>query len=229
VAPSRFLKERFVAWGLAADRIDVIANGVPELGSKPAAANKRPRRTFGIFGSIAPHKGTLHALAAITRVAAEVAGATLRLHGGLNFPSDAFRRNFETTLCEAGEAATHSGPYRREALPELMAEVDWLVVPSTWWENAPLVILEAFRHKRPVICSGIGGMAELVADGANGLHVRTGDVAALARAMRRAAEEDGLWERLVAGIPAVPTIVDTVNHHLTLYSELLERREARTA
>jgi glycosyltransferase involved in cell wall biosynthesis len=72
-------------------------------------------------------------------------------------------------------------------------------------------------------------MAELVADGANGLHVRTGDVAALARAMRRAAEEDGLWERLVAGIPAVPTIVDTVNHHLTLYSELLERREARTA
>ena len=230
VAPSRFLKERFVAWGLAADRIDVIANGVPELTAKPAAATKRPRRTFGVFGNIAPHKGTLHALAAITRVAEEVPGAALRLHGGLNFASDAFRRNFETTLCEAGEASTHNGAYRREALPDLMAELDWVVVPSTWWENAPLVILEAFRHKRPVICSGIGGMAELVADGVNGLHVRTGDVAGLARTMRRVAEEDGLWDRLVAGIPAVPTIADTVKHHLTLYSELLdERRGARTA
>jgi glycosyltransferase involved in cell wall biosynthesis len=156
-------------------------------------------------------------------------GATLRLHGGLNFPNDAFRRNFETTLCEAGDAATHGGPYRREDLPVLMAEVDWVVVPSTWWENAPLVILEAFRHKRPVICSGIGGMAELVSEGVNGLHVRPGDVAALSRAMRHAAQEDGLWNRLVAGIPAVASIDDSVKKHMTLYSHLLERREARSA
>ena len=132
-------------------------------------------------------------------------------------------------LCEAGDAATHAGPYRREELPALMAGIDWVVVPSTWWENAPLVILEAFRHKRPVICSGIGGMAELVADDVNGLHVRPSDVAALTRAMRRAAHEEGLWDRLVAGIPAVPAIDDTVKQHMTLYSNLLERREARSA
>ena len=228
VAPSRFLKERFVAWGLAAERIDVIPNGLPELAKVPAQRD-RPRQTFGVFGSVAPHKGTLIALSAIERVARDVPGAALRLHGGMNFASDAFRRNFETTLCEAGDAATHCGPYRREDLPALMAEIDWVVVPSMWWENAPLVILEAFRHKRPVICSGIGGMAELVADGVNGLHFRTGDVAALARTMRRAAQEDGLWDRLVGGIPAVPTIDDTVKQHMSLYSELLERREARSA
>jgi glycosyltransferase involved in cell wall biosynthesis len=227
VAPSRFLKERFAAWGLAADRIDVIANGLPE--AKTAPAPQRPRTTFGLFGNVAPHKGTILALSAIERVAREVPNATLRLHGGLNFPSDAFRRNFETTLCEAGDAATHAGPYRREDLPRLMADIDWVVVPSTWWENAPLVILEAFRHKRPVICSGIGGMAELVADGVNGLHVRPGDVAALSRTMRRAAHEDGLWQRLVAGIPAVSSITDTAKQHMTLYRELSERREARSA
>ena len=226
VAPSRFLKERFVAWGLAADRIDVIANGVPD--AKAAPTEKRPRSTFGLFGNVAAHKGTLVALAAIERVVREVPDASLRLHGGVNFQDDAFRRDFETTLCEAGDAATQCGPYRREDLPELMAEIDWVVVPSTWWENAPLVILEAFRHKRPVICSGIGGMAELVADGVNGLHVRPGDVAALSRAMRRAAQEDGLWQRLVDGIPAVPALTDTAKQHMTLYTELLERQEARS-
>ena len=51
-----------------------------------------------------------------------------------------------------------------------MAEVDWVVVPSIWWENAPLVIQEAFRHRRPVICGDIGGMAEMVRDGVDGLH-----------------------------------------------------------
>lgn len=229
IAPSRFLKERFVSWSLAADRIDVIPNGLPALETKLAATPDRQRRTFGVFGTIAPHKGTTVALAAIERVAREVPDASLRLHGGLNFPSDAFRRDFETTLCEAGDAATHAGPYRREDLPALMAGIDWVVVPSTWWENAPLVILEAFRHKRPVICGGIGGMAELVADGVNGLHVRPGDVAGLARAMRRAAQEDGLWDRLVGGIPRVPSLDDSVKQHMTLYTDLTGRREARSA
>ena len=62
-----------------------------------------------------------------------------------------------------------------------MAEIDWVVVPSIWWENSPLVIQEAFLHGRPVICSDIGGMAEKVEHEVNGLHFRVGDHAALGR------------------------------------------------
>ncbi len=40
--------------------------------------------------------------------------------------------------------------------------MDWVVTPSIWWENAPLVIDEAFAQKRPVIASDMGGMAESV-------------------------------------------------------------------
>jgi glycosyltransferase involved in cell wall biosynthesis len=227
VAPSRFLKDRFAAWGLAAERIEVIPNGLPDMAR--AVTPERARHTFGLFGNVAPHKGSLVALNAIARVARDVPDVSLRLHGGMTFPDETFRRDFETALREAGDAATHCGSYRRDELPKLMAEVDWVVVPSTWWENAPLVILEAFRHKRPVICSGIGGMAELVGDGINGLHVRPGDVGALARVMRRAAQDDGLWQRLTASIPEVPSIHDSVKQHMTLYSELTGRREARTA
>ena len=44
----------------------------------------------------------------------------------------------------------------------LMADLHWVLVPSIWWENSPLVIQEAFFHGRPVICSDVGGMAEKV-------------------------------------------------------------------
>jgi hypothetical protein len=72
-----------------------------------------------------------------------------------------------------------------------MGDVDWVVVPSVWWENSPLVIQEAFQRGRPVICSDIGGMAEKVADGVDGLHFRAGDPEALAATIARAATDPG--------------------------------------
>ena len=67
-------------------------------------------------------------------------------------------------LFEATSATvTWAGPYDHDRdLPRLMSEIDWVLVPSVWWENSPLVIQEAFQHGRPVICSDIGGMAEQV-------------------------------------------------------------------
>src|SRR5207244_4345149 len=57
------------------------------------------------------------------------------------------------------------GRYSRDELSRLLSHIDWVVVPSVWWENSPLVIQDAFLHERPVICSNIGGMAEKVIDG----------------------------------------------------------------
>jgi hypothetical protein len=76
-----------------------------------------------------------------------------------------------------------------------MADVDWVVVPSIWYENAPLVIQEAFQHGKPVICSDIGGMAEAVTDGVDGLHFRAGSAGALSDTLLRAATTPGLWSR----------------------------------
>lgn len=228
VAPSRFLKDRFVAWGIAADRIDVVANAVPDSTAARTSPAREPR-TFGMFTNVAPHKGVLQAIDAAARLADEMPDLRLHIHGGLNFQSDAFRASFDTALAEAAPAVSHRGAYRRAQLPQLMADVDCVVVPSNWWENAPLVILEAFRHGRPVICSGIGGMAELVVDGVNGLHFRAGDPASLAAAMRRLIREEGLYRKLVAGIPDVPRLTKAAASHIKLYSELLARREARTA
>lgn len=193
IAPSRFLAERFVDWGLAADRITVLPNQVRGMAHPERAFRTRPDR-FAFFGSIAAHKGILPLLAA-----ARLAGdrLTLDLHGGLGHAEDAFRRDFADALAAAPNAS-HRGPYARDDLPALMAHADWVVVPSIWWENAPLVVLEAQEAGLPVICSGIGGLAEMVEHGVTGLHVPPGDPRALAEAMRTAASDRKGHARLCA-------------------------------
>ena len=113
------------------------------------------------------------------------------------------------------------GPYRREDVAELVAAVDCTVVPSIWWENAPLVIQEAQAQGRPVIASNIGGMAELVEDGVNGLGVSPNDPRALASAMRRIAEEPELRHRLSRNARQ-PDDIDTTARR---YLELIEAIE----
>ena len=138
------------------------------------------------------------------------------LHGGAAYQSEAFMAEFDADLAAAPDAAAR-GAYTPEELPALMEQVDWVVIPSIWWENAPLVIQEAFRHRRPVICSGIGGTAEMVRDGIDGLHAPVKDPAGLAAVMRRGDRDAGLWEDLVAGIVPPNTVAQAASAHMELY------------
>ena len=117
------------------------------------------------------------------------------------------------------------GKYRPPDVAQLMRDIDWVVVPSIWWENSPLVIQEAFLNRRPVICSNIGGMAEKVTDGVNGLHFRVGDPQSLAQAIRRAVETPGLWDEVCAGIPVIYSLEEQVLKLSRLYRQLAGSRE----
>ena len=132
------------------------------------------------------------------------------------------RRRSQARLRAAEPVAQHLGPYDRADVVGLMQAADWIVVPSIWWENAPLVIHEARAAGRPVICSGIGGMAELVEDGVTGLHVPPGDAAALAETMQRAAADPGLLGPLARGA-APASHAAFVDAHLGLYQRLRDR------
>ncbi|MGE5548521.1 MAG: glycosyltransferase family 4 protein [Solirubrobacterales bacterium] len=218
IAPSAFLRDRYVAWGLEPHRIEVIRNGRPDCGPRPLRKSPDGRRNaFGYFGNLSPFKGVNVALEAARILKQDGLDFSLAIHGGTPFQSDAFKADFADRLHDAQPEAQHRGPYTAAEMSGLMSSVDWVVMPSVWWENAPLVIQEAFQHMRPVICSGLGGMAEAVTDGVSGLHFRAGDPVSLAETMRRAITEDGLWERLLAGIPAIPTMAETAAAHLAAY------------
>lgn len=73
-------------------------------------------------------------------------------------------------------------------LKTLVKNARAIIVPSEWFDNSPLVIYESFAYGKPVICSKMGGMPELVDHEENGLHFEAGDVDELTKCMSR------LWE-----------------------------------
>lgn len=229
LSPSEFLRERYVAWGLPADRIEVIRNG---LRPSPVAAHRAlppggKRNRFAFFGHLNPFKGALVAIDAARRLTESGAGPiSLSLHGASDFQTDAFKAELAKATADASYIHLR-GRYGRDEMATLMADADWVVVPSIWFENAPLVIQEAFHHKRPVICSGIGGMAEAVRNGIDGLCFRPGDGAQLAEKMEAALEPE-LWGRLITGIVKPRGLADAAKDHLDLYDRVVAEARARS-
>ena len=78
-------------------------------------------------------------------------------------------------------------------------EADCLLLPSLWYENAPVVIIEAAAYGIAVIASRMGAIPEFITDEQNGLLFEPGNAAALAAAMQRMIKEDGLPQRLAEG------------------------------
>ncbi|MFG1400394.1 glycosyltransferase family 4 protein [Xanthobacter sediminis] len=202
VAPSDFLRRRYVEWGLPAERIAVIENGQPAGGRLPPRAlpTGGQRNRFAFFGQVTPFKGVDVLLAAVAGLPrARRAKIHLEIHGAnLDQQEEAFRTRIEALrrpLMEEG-VLHWPGAYHREDLARRMARIDWVVVPSLWWENSPVVIQEAFRYGRPVLCSNIGGMAEHVRDGVDGRHVGVGNTADWGETLLAAAADPEDWARL---------------------------------
>jgi glycosyltransferase involved in cell wall biosynthesis len=218
ISPSRFLRDRYVDWGIDGNRIEIVPNGHPAGAAAPErGADDTSRNAFGYFGNLNPWKGVSLLLEASRLLAMQGVEFTVNVHGAPLFQTETFIEEIERGFEAAAPHVRRLGDYRRNDIPGLMETVDWVIVPSVWWENAPLTIGEAQFHRRPVIASGIGGMAELVLDGENGLHVRAGDPVDLARVMRRSIDEFGLWRRLASAASPPPSVDDIAARHIAIF------------
>jgi glycosyltransferase involved in cell wall biosynthesis len=226
LSPSEFLLERYVEWGIPRAKMRYEPYGRNAPLTSTTGANENPRNRFGFFGTLNAFKGPQILLKAMDILGESFEGH-LWIHGSnLELQSESFRQTIYDLLRPVANTVTLAGAYERDQLSDLMGNVGWVVVPSIWWENAPLVIDEAFMYERPVICSDIGGMAEKVTDGINGLRFRRGAPDSLAEVMSRAATAPGLWDRLRSGIPAVHSMG---KHLMTLgevYAALIARRRS---
>jgi glycosyltransferase involved in cell wall biosynthesis len=227
LAPSRFLLERFVDWGVPREKIRFEEYGrvaQPRLETPPET---RPRTKLGFFGQISRFKGLEVLLAAMKILETELPDVHLFVWGAsLEVLPESQRQMFIDALAASGGNVTFAGGYTPANVPHIMSAVDWVIVPSRWWENSPLVIQEAFMHGRPVICSDIGGMAEKVTHGVNGLHFTVGHPGHLANVIRGAVTTPGLWEQLCEGIPPVYSMDEHVATLTALYDELIQLRGA---
>jgi glycosyltransferase involved in cell wall biosynthesis len=226
LVPSEYVRDRYVDWGLPYGHVTVQPYLLEVAEPVPDETVSRPRNRFAYFGQLNPYKGADVLLEAMEIMGDDFEGHVWIYGANLDKQSDHFRRRFGEMVDAAGGSLTFAGPYERGKLNQLMHGVDWVLVPSIWWETGPITAMEALQYRRPVICSDIGGMAEKVTDGVNGLHFRRRDPEHLAEVMMRAAETPGLWEELQAGIPAEFPQWGAVEH-LENLSRVYERALAR--
>ena len=190
LAPSAFLARRFEEWGLPAGRPVAVIDNLLNPSLAGAVGGLDRRRTdddgqivLGFFGQITPFKGVDVLLAAMPRL---VDGPRhrlkLKVHGeNLHYRTQRFGRRL-AKLFRTVPNVVQCGNYDNSAVIPLMRDCDYIVVPSIWWENSPLVIQEARLAGRPIIASNIGGMAEKT-DASVDMLVPPGDQKALAEVL----------------------------------------------
>lgn len=215
-SPSQFLLDRHQAAGLKAKRTAVVRNGIPLPPFAQKIKEKNAPLRFLFAARLTVEKGCRVVLDAMKLMPPE-----------LNF-----------TLCVAGKgpfeqafeaAAAHDprirllGYIQGEAKTKAFREADYLLLPSLWYENAPVVIIEAAAYGIGVIGSRIGAIPEFVTDKKNGLLFEPGDAASLAAAMQRVINEDYLRERFAANgrdLVAMSSVERMVDAYLRHYASL---------
>jgi glycosyltransferase involved in cell wall biosynthesis len=172
---------------------------------------------LGYFGRLDPTKGAdilVEALARARGIAVE-----LEIYGVRQRGSEAYAAELERA------AATDPRIRLRPALPsnsviDAMTRCDLVAVPSRWLETGPLVVLEAFAARTPVLGTRLGGIAELVTNDVEGVLIEGCDPNAWATAIRVLASDRGRVSRLRAGIRPPRTMEDVADDMISLYRSL---------
>lgn len=277
LAPSRFLREQFLAFGVPPEKIIFSECGLPALstsdnggqpvmpaqpvpspywGARVQTANTKggedsiadflnphpsplpkgegifagmtempqkdtPNRplVFGYIGVVDPVKGIHHLVEAFEPLTT----AELRIYGGeTDYAPYPDRAQFLAQLRRSPHIRM-IGRYAHDELGRILGEVDVVVVPSIWYENAPLVIREAFLAKKPVVTAAFGGMPEWIQEGVNGLLFRPRDVADLRRTLERFISAPSLVEKLSHQFPRVQSIEADAEVLEGYYRQLINR------
>ncbi len=174
VVPSRFYIEKLVEWGLPRERFVHLPNFVD---CASIATRYSAGRAFLYFGRLSPEKGVATLIDAAARAA-----VPLWIAG--DGPQ---RGELERKAERVGADATFLGRLDGSRLREAIRAARVTVLPSEWYENAPLSALESLATGKPVIGAAIGGIPEIVTNGETGWLFTPRSVAALASAMRAAA------------------------------------------
>jgi glycosyltransferase involved in cell wall biosynthesis len=176
IALTEFARQKMIEGGLPANRIRVKPNFVlPDPGSKwsEPLSSEPQEGSYALFvGRLVQAKGVLSLLKAwenIPHIPLKIAG------------DGACRERLESTLKDGKTpSAKYVGRLSRPETLKAMKKARFLVFPSEWYEGFPVTIAEAFACGIPVICSRLGSMQEIVADGETGLHFEAGNTNDLA-------------------------------------------------
>lgn len=177
ILPSHFHTNKLVEWGLPKEKTRYLPNAVDVSN---LVADYTPGDRFVFVGRLSEEKGLL------TFVKAVAASGTKATIVGTGPQEDELRATAERSGADVEFAGYQTG----DPLFELIRGARALVLPSECYENAPVVLLEAYGVGTPVLGSNLGGIPELIRPGETGLLAEAGNVESFAEQLSAYANLD---------------------------------------
>lgn len=171
---TEFQKQRLINEGFPADRLAVIPNmaKIKNLDQETLLGEY-----VGFIGRISPEKG----VSVLIEAAKNNTNIPFKAAGSYDLMPDLPK--------QAPDNFQFLGNIPNENMPAFYQNSRFIVLCSTWFEGFPMILVEAMMHGKPIICSNIGGMPEIVEDGVTGLLFGPGNTDDLAEKIRY------LWDR----------------------------------
>lgn len=168
VVPSQFFGNKLKEWGWNEDQLVYIPNYVDASAYEP---NYDAGQYLLYFGRLAPEKGIATLLAANAK-----AGTKLKLVG--TGPEE---ENLKRYAREVGGDVEFLGFCDKATLWPIVKDCRAVILPSEWYENAPMSLLEANGLGKIVIGADIGGIPEMIEHDSTGYLFESGNQEALAQ------------------------------------------------
>ena len=229
--------DRFVALSAWSERV-MLASGVPASkivrsphgiassadGALPTPALRGPLR-LAHMGRTDPAKGTALLIRALHSQPA--LPVELDIFGIVQNAAGAAVMGSLKQLAEGDDRVRFLEPLPHDEVIRRLAVYDLVVVPSQWMETGPLVVLEAFAAGRPVLGSALGGIAEKVRDGVDGMLVDpyASESAWRAALARCATDPDYVRVTLARGVETPRSTADVADDMASLYEDVLSGRD----
>lgn len=197
LAPTRYTMNIFLANGFKPDQVHFLPFGV-ETSNRLSDIQHCPatHTRFMFIGRLQPYKGAHLIVEAFNNLVAPK-GATLTIYGTVD-GHEAYVSQLRKRMA-SNESIQFAGKIDPTDLASAFAVADYFVLPSTWHENSPLILLDALQSKTPVIASNIGGVTDMIRDGVNGFLFPMGDQQALQEVMQHVIDQPALLDQLRSG------------------------------
>lgn len=210
ICPSQFLAGKLIKGGIDGSRITVLHNFTERAANPPARAGE-PYVLY--FGRLAREKG-IDTLLTVCRMLPHIPFVV------------AGRGPLEGQL-QGVENIRFLGFQEKGSLPGLIANAAMSVLPSQWYENCPVSILESQAYGTPVIASDRGGSVELIDNEKTGLIFPADEPGALARCIERLWNDTALLDTMRQNCLQKQTL--TIEQYaqtlLTIYTALIQNKK----
>lgn len=225
VAVCQWIRNVLLINGIQENRILFSRQGIPgQQKTEGCNDNKKPHTlVVGYLGRMNRAKGVDVLLGAVRLLPRHVP-VRCEIYGVIQSKDDERYGHEMKKMAKEDDRICFYEAVPSTEVPRLMRRFDLLAVPSCGMETGPLVVMEAFAAGVPVIGSNVGGIAELVEHGVNGLLLGQGDLKAWSRTLQQFADDPQDLIRLREGIKPPKTMEQIAGEMENLYGVLLKQK-----